>query len=102
MMLLNHFQYFVQLLQPNPFLNLPSLPLHDVVTDVIHGSFRISVVNTDVVPEAKLEEAVTPNAEAPYGEDLTVKMRGNEGWKMRRYVYLLFLVCCGCEFTDVF
>lgn len=68
MMLLNHFQYFVQLLQPNPFLNLPSLSLHGVVTDVIHGSFRISVVNTDVVPEAKLEEAVTPNAEAAMGK----------------------------------
>lgn len=57
----------IQLLQPNPFLNLPSLPLHGVV-DVIHGSFRTSVVNTDVVPEAKLEEAVTPNAEAAMGK----------------------------------
>ena len=54
-----HFEF--NFFQPNP--------LHDV-RHVIESTarFRISVVNTDVVPEAKLEEAVTPNAEAAIGK----------------------------------
>ena len=63
MMLLLYFQchFEFNFLQPNP-------QLHDVGLVESTARFRISVVNTDVVPEAKLEEAVTPNAEAAIGK----------------------------------
>ena len=98
-MLLKHFQYFVQLLQPNPFLNLPSLPLHDVpwLVQDLRCEHRCG-------SRSKAGRSCDTQRRGGDGEDLTVKMRGNEGWKMRRYVYLhvpAIFVCCGCEFTDV-